>query len=218
RCRPPIQSRPHCQLKYWIHIPICALIEACRWLTGGLPYCWRVSTSHSACPLVGAPSLIGGQCAERIGRNRYTDSPATATPSTASAKSQLRARNRAFASAARNSTPAALRGSEFSRPVATIMAYTLQNRNHCDHSSRRDASAGGRCTLSGGNSRITTTGPTSTPIMWLVAVRASRYTISSRWWSCASPGGWSSHRTMSHNTSATEGSDSVYTFSFTTVG
>src|SRR5437899_12850164 len=54
RCRPPIQSRPHCQLKYWTHIPIWATSEACRWLTGGLPYCWRVSTSHSAFQVVGS--------------------------------------------------------------------------------------------------------------------------------------------------------------------
>ena len=106
--------------------------------------------------------------------------PATATTSTASAKSQFRARNRALPSAARNSTTAAFRGAAFSRPVATIMAYTLQNRNHWDHSTRRDSSSGGRCALSDGSSRTTTTGPTNTPIMWLVAVRASRYTINSR--------------------------------------
>ena len=52
--------------------------------------------------------------------------------------------------------------------------------------------------------------------MWFVAVRASRYTIMRRWWSCASPGGWSSQRTISHNTSAIESRDNVYTFSFTT--
>src|SRR5256884_9541871 len=89
RCRPPIQSRPHCQLKYWIHIPICAPIEACRWLTGGLPYCWRVTTSHSACPLVGSPSLIGGKCAERIGRDKDTGGPPPAPPRTAPAETPL---------------------------------------------------------------------------------------------------------------------------------
>src|SRR2546425_7290567 len=31
------QSRPHCQLKYWNHIPICAPSDACRSHTGGLP-------------------------------------------------------------------------------------------------------------------------------------------------------------------------------------
>ena len=70
RCKPPTQSWAHCQPKYWTHIPICAVIVACRWLTGGLPYCWRVSTSQKACQLVGSPSLIGGKCPARIGRNR----------------------------------------------------------------------------------------------------------------------------------------------------
>src|SRR6266702_3544190 len=103
-----------------------------------------------------------------------------------------------------------------SSPNATINANTAQNTYHCDHSTRRAWRSAGRCGLSGGNSRIATTGPTSTPIMWLVAVSASRYTIMRRWWSCPSPGGWSSQRTISHNTSAIESSDSVYTFSFTT--
>src|SRR5437762_13589462 len=54
------QSRPHCQLKYWNHIPICAPSDACRSHTGRLPYCWRVSTSHSVLHVVGSPSLMGG--------------------------------------------------------------------------------------------------------------------------------------------------------------
>src|SRR5256885_15136645 len=64
------QSRPHCQLKYWNHIPICAPSDACRSHTGGLPYCWRVSTSHSVFHVVGSPSLIGGECAPRVGGDR----------------------------------------------------------------------------------------------------------------------------------------------------
>ena len=71
----------------------------------------------------------------------------------------------ALAKAARNSTPTANSGVALSNPVATIMPYTLQNTNHCDHSTRRDASSTGRTLRSGGNSSTTTTGPTSTPIM-----------------------------------------------------
>src|SRR2546428_249462 len=78
RCRPPIQSRPHCQLKYWTHIAICAVIVACRWLTGGLPYCCRVSTSQKACKVVGSPSLIGGEGAARIGREKENEMPGAA--------------------------------------------------------------------------------------------------------------------------------------------
>src|SRR3989449_4676360 len=37
-----------------------------------------------------------------------------------------------------------------------------------------------------------------------------------RLWSCSSPAGWSSQRTMSHRISAMESTLSVYTFSFTT--
>src|ERR1700747_681489 len=69
------KSRPHCHEKYWIHIPIWAVRDAWRCHTGGLPYCWRVSTSHSADQLVGSPSLIAGKCAERIGRERQNGEP-----------------------------------------------------------------------------------------------------------------------------------------------
>src|SRR3989442_12785418 len=96
RCRPPIQSRPHGQLKYWTHIAICAVIVACRWLTGGLPYCCRVSTSQKACKVVGSPSLIGGESAARDRRDRETQVPATAAGGKASAKNQLRARDKAL--------------------------------------------------------------------------------------------------------------------------
>src|SRR2546427_2680735 len=116
------KSRPHCQLKYWNHIPSWAQRVACRCHTGGLPYCWRVSTSHSAADVVGSPSLIGGKCAARIGRNRYTDTPTTATSSTATAKSPLRAYASAYTSAATNSTAASFNGVELSSPLATINA------------------------------------------------------------------------------------------------
>ncbi len=52
--------------------------------------------------------------------------------------------------------------------------HTLVTTRNCDHSMLRSASDTGRCFLSGGYSRMSTTGPTSTPIMWFVAVRASR--------------------------------------------
>ena len=54
------QSRPHCQLKYWSHMPIWANNVACRSVTGGLPYCSRFSTALSASQVVGSPSLMGG--------------------------------------------------------------------------------------------------------------------------------------------------------------
>src|SRR5581483_942551 len=167
----------HCQVKYWIHIPICATRVACRWVTGGLPYCWRVSTSHNACRVVGSPSLIGGKCAARMGRKAYTERPTAATTSTARAKSQLRAYATAYTNAAANKTAASTSGAALSSPVDTMSAYTLQNTSHCDHSSRRAASSAGRSVLSGGYRSTATTGPTSTQIMWLVEVRASRYTI-----------------------------------------
>jgi hypothetical protein len=63
-------------------------MSACRSVIGGLPYCWRVSTAHSACQLVGSPSLIGGKWAERSGRKTYTDTPTAATPSRARVKRQ----------------------------------------------------------------------------------------------------------------------------------
>src|SRR5437762_9155058 len=107
----------------------------------GLPYCWRVSTAHSACQLVGSPSLIGGWNAARIGRNVYTDTPTIATSSAATAKLTLPAEN-AYTSAAANSTPAAAMGCQLSRPSESSSAQTpatTTNRDNTTHCPARNS-------------------------------------------------------------------------------
>src|SRR5216110_1890133 len=130
----------------------------------GLPYCCRVSTAHSACQLVGSPSLIGGKNAARIGRYVYTDKPTTATSSAATANDTLPAMT-AYTRAAANKMPAAAIGSQPSRPSESSSPQTVVNTTNCDHSTLRSPSDRGRFFLSGGYSRIMTTGPTNTPIM-----------------------------------------------------
>src|SRR2546425_5059304 len=99
---------------------ICATSVAWRCHTGGLPYCWRVSTSHSAWRVVGSPSLIGGKWTARIGRDRDTERPMSATASTARGKSQLRAETTAETSAAADNRAAGPSGSERSSPHAAV--------------------------------------------------------------------------------------------------
>src|SRR3989442_6500143 len=94
------KSRPHCQLKYWNHIPSWAQRVACRSHTGGLPYCWRGNTSHGAFNVVGSPSLMGGDWAARSGRKRYNDKPTIATSSNANTETQMRGRENEQANAA----------------------------------------------------------------------------------------------------------------------
>jgi hypothetical protein len=61
-----------------------------------------------------------------------------------------------------------------------------------------------------------TAGTANNPMRWLVALKASRYTMSTSQWSRRSPAGSSPQCTASHSTRAMENRLNVYTFSFTT--
>src|SRR2546423_9947670 len=107
---PVAQSRPHCHVKYWIHMPIWACGVACRCQKGGLPYCWRVSTSHKAARVVGSPSLIGGKWAARVGREKDTHQAPTPARNNPPGEAPLGARGGAADNAPPTTPGAGLHG------------------------------------------------------------------------------------------------------------